>query len=138
MVQLQSGGYGSSYFHKIWVEYYCLGENQASETFCSKCFRCQSSCQLQNHKILSTHRGLKNAFGQNFWNLIFFFNPKRQSYRYYQEKKSRWAHIIFIHKSYIETVDKIGNSPKKQVKVLHFLGSCISVLLQIGSSFRAS
>ena len=76
MVQLQSDGYGSSYFHKLWVEYYCLGENQESETFCSKCFRCQCSCQLQNHKILSTHRGHKNAFGQNFWNLIFFLIRK--------------------------------------------------------------
>ena len=31
-----------------------------------------------------------------------FFYLKRQNFRYYHEKKSSWAHIIFIYKSYNE------------------------------------
>ena len=54
------------------MEYYCLGKNQASETFCSKFIKCQSSYQLQNLEILSTLWGHKNPCGQNFWNLFFF------------------------------------------------------------------
>ena len=54
MVQLQPDGYGSGYFHKIWVECHCLVKNQASETFCLKLISCQSPHQLQNLKILST------------------------------------------------------------------------------------
>ena len=104
--------YQSDYFHKIWVEYYCLGKNQASETFCSKFIRCQIPNQLQNLKILLTLWGHKNPCGQNFRNLNFFF-LKRQSYRYCHEKKSSWAHIIFIHKSYSEFVDKIEKAKKQ-------------------------
>ena len=73
MVQLQSDIYENGYFHKIWVEYYCLGKNQASETFCSKFIRCKSPCQLQNLKILWTIWGDKNPCEQNFWNLNLFF-----------------------------------------------------------------
>ena len=30
----QTDGYQSGYFHKIWMEYYCMDKNQGSETFC--------------------------------------------------------------------------------------------------------
>ena len=38
MVLLQSDGYETGYFHKAWVEYYCLGKNQASEAFWFKIY----------------------------------------------------------------------------------------------------
>ena len=78
---LQSDRYQSGHFHKIWVEYYCLGKNEASDTFCSKFIRCQSPYQLQNLKTLLTLCWHKNSHGQNFWNLNFFY-LKSQSYRY--------------------------------------------------------
>ena len=56
---------------KIWVEYFCLGKNQASETLCPKLVRCQSAYQLQNLKILLTLWGYKNPCGQSFLNLNF-------------------------------------------------------------------
>ena len=36
MVKSQSVRYKRGYFHKIWMEYYCLGENHASGTSSSK------------------------------------------------------------------------------------------------------
>ena len=63
-----------------------------------------ASCKILN---LCQHFGVtKTHVGKNFWIWIFFY-LKRQSYRYYQKKWS-WAHIIFIHKSYNEIVDKIA------------------------------
>ena len=59
--------------------------NQTSEAFCSNFIRCQSPDQLQNLKILVTLCGHKNSFGQNFWNLEFFY-LKRQGYKYDKEK----------------------------------------------------
>ena len=52
MAYLQSDRYQKGYFHKIWVEYYCLRENTANETFCSKFISCQSLYQqmLQNER----------------------------------------------------------------------------------------
>ena len=50
----------SGYFHKIWLEYYCLGKNLVSESFCSKFTWCQSPwCQLQNLKILLKPENMK-------------------------------------------------------------------------------
>ena len=43
MAKLQSDGYERGYFHKIWMEYYCLGKNHASELLSSKFIRCQIS-----------------------------------------------------------------------------------------------
>ena len=43
------------------VIFYCLGENQATEAFCSKFIRCRSPCQLQNLKTLSTLRAMKTS-----------------------------------------------------------------------------
>ena len=81
----------------------------------------------RNFGVTKTHVG-------KVFEIWVFFNLKRQSFRYYQEKNQVGPTLS----SYINLVDKIANSPKKQGKVLHFLGSCISVLLQIGSSFQAS
>ena len=103
---------------------------------------CQNPYQLQNLNILSTLRGHKNRHGQNFWNFNFFYLT-RQSYRYYQEKNQ--VGPPSIHNQYINLTMKLliksQNSPKNRAKnkILHFLGSCISVLLQIdSSSFQAS
>ena len=78
--------------------------------------RCQNPYQLQNLNILSTLRGHKNRHG-----------------------------LPSIHNQYINLTMKLliqsQNSPKNTAKnkILHFLGSCISVLLQIdSSSFQAS
>ena len=57
------------------------------------------------------------------------------------EQKSTCGHIVFIHKAYNEIVDKSYLLAQKQGKsdILLFLGSSISLLLQIGSSsFQAS
>ena len=72
MTKLQSDRYKRGYFHKIWREYYCFGENGGSGTLSLKFIWCQNPYQLQNLKILSTFQGHKNPHGQNFLNLIFF------------------------------------------------------------------
>ena len=69
----------SGYFHKIWVEYYCLGESETSETCCAKFNQmCQSPYQVQNLKILLTLWDHKNPHRQNFCNLIFFIDRIRK------------------------------------------------------------
>ena len=40
MAKLQSDRYERDYFHKIWMEYYYLGQNHASRTLSSKCIKC--------------------------------------------------------------------------------------------------
>ena len=117
MSYLQSDRYQRGYFHKIWAEYYCLGKNETSEIFCSK-FSCP--CQLQNLKILLHFGATKTHVGKIFGTWVFLY-LKRQSYKYYQEKKSSWAHIIFIHKSYIEIVDKIIKYPKNRTKMKFYI-----------------
>ena len=72
----------------MWMEYYWLGKNQASETFCSKFIKCRCLHQLQNFKILSTLWVHKNPRGQNYWDLIFF-NLKKPGYRYYQSQETK-------------------------------------------------
>ena len=98
--KLQSDGYETGYFHKIWMEYYCLGKNKASEMFCSKLIRCKSPCRLQNLKILLILWSHKNPCGQNFWNLNFFIPEKLRLYRYYQNKNQ----LGFTSSSYINTI----------------------------------
>ena len=56
-------------------------------------------------KFYQHFRGTK-THGQNFWNLNFFI-WKDKVKRIWPEEKSTWAHIIFIHKSFNEIVDKI-------------------------------
>ena len=46
---------------------------------------------------------------------------KRQSYRYCQEKKGSPAHIIFIHKSYKEIIDKIIRQPKHRTNLKFYI-----------------
>ena len=117
---LQSDRYESGYFHKIWVEYFCLAKNEASETFCSKFIRCQSPYQLKNLKTLLTVCGHRNLHGQNFWNLNFFY-LKSQSYRYYHEKNQ----VGCISPSYINLTGKLlikpENSPKNRAKRKFFI-----------------
>ena len=72
MTKSQLDGYERGYFHKIWVECYCLGENHASGTLDLKFISCQNPYQTQNVKTLSTFQGHKNPYGQKFWNLNFF------------------------------------------------------------------
>ena len=100
------------------MEYYFLGENQASETFCSKFIR------LENFKILSTLWGHKNAQQQNFWNLNIFLHEKTSLYRYYQNKNK----LEDMSSSYINlTMNLLMKSylfPQKQSKsqILCFFG----------------
>ena len=42
MAKSHSDRYERSYFHKIWMEYYWLGENHASRTLSSKFIRCKN------------------------------------------------------------------------------------------------
>ena len=99
--------------------------------------RVHTSCKISNfyRHFAATKTHVDKIFG------IRFFNLKRQSYRLLPGKKSSWARIIFIHKPFNEIFDKIVKQPKKQDKyeILYFLGSCISLLLQIASSsFQSS
>ena len=87
MGKLQLDRYKRGYLHKLWIEYYCLGENHLSGTLSSKLIRCQSPYQLQNLEILLTFQRHKNSHGQNFWNLIFL-SEKTRLYRYYKKKNS--------------------------------------------------
>ena len=62
MSYLLANRYKSGYFHKIWMEYYCFGENQASGTFFSKFIMCQSPSRLilENkgmHVVYITQKG---------------------------------------------------------------------------------
>ena len=47
---------------------------------------------------------------------FFFFLSEKTRLQILEGKNSSWAHIIFTHKSYNETVDKIIKQPKKQGK----------------------
>ena len=109
---LQSGRYQSGYFHKIWVEYYSLGKNQASETF----IRCQSPYQLQNLKTLLTLWGHKNPHGQNFRDLKLFY-LKSQSYRYYNEKNQVGPTSSLYINLTVKLLIELKNSPKNRAKM---------------------
>ena len=107
MAKLQSDRYERGYFHKIWMEYYCLGKNHWSGTLRLKFISCQDPYQLQNLKTLSMFPGHKIPHGQSFWNLIFFFTWKDKVMHISPEQKSTWGNIIFIYNSYNEIVNKI-------------------------------
>ena len=70
----------------------------------------QKSIRAAKSKIL-----LKPC-GQSFWNLNFFF-ILRGKVTDITRKKPIWAHIIFIHKSYSEIVDKIVKWPENRAKM---------------------
>ena len=83
--KLQSDRYERGYFHKIWMKYYCLGENCGSGTLTLKFIRCQNPYQLQNLKILSRFQGHKIPYELNIWKLVFI-SEKTRLYRYHQNK----------------------------------------------------
>ena len=100
MTSLQSDGCQSGYLHKIRAEYYCFGKNQAPETFLSKSIPAAKSQKIfPNFGFIKTH--VDKIFG--IWNFLC----KKTRLKILSGKKLIRAHIIFIYKSYIETVDKI-------------------------------
>ena len=96
MAKSQSDRYERDYFHKIWMEYYCLGKNHACGTLSLKFIRCQNLRQLQNLNLFSLFQGHKNPHGQNFWNLDFLSEKTRLHYISHKQK-STYGHIIFIN-----------------------------------------
>ena len=81
MAKLQSHRYERGYFHKIWMDYYCLDENHASGTLSLKFIRCQNPYQQQNLKILLTFQRHKKPTWAKFLEFDFFY-LKRQGYIY--------------------------------------------------------
>ena len=63
MAKSKSDRYERGYFHKICMEYYCLGENGGSGALSLKFIWCQNPYQLQNLKILFAFQGHKNPHG---------------------------------------------------------------------------
>ena len=118
MAKLQSDRYERVYFHKIQMEYYCLGQNHASGTLISNLFGVKVHTSCKKFYILG---GQKPTWA-NFLEFRFFFTRKVKTIQVLPEQKSAWFHIIFIHKSYIEIVEKIQKQPKNQGKneILHF------------------
>ena len=84
-----------------------MDRNHAPETLGSRFIGWQNPYQLQNLKRLLTFQGRKNPHRQNFWNLDFFIS-KDKATLILPEQKSTCGHIIFIHKSNNEIIDKIG------------------------------
>ena len=106
MVYLQSDGYQSGYFHKIWVECYCLGENQASETFCWKFIRCQSPCQLQNLIICQYFFDISRVqkpTRAKYFEFKFVSSKKTRLHRYHQNENQ---HVV-TSSSYINLAIKL-------------------------------
>ena len=80
MAKLQSDRYERGHFRKIWLEYYCLGENCGSGTLSLKFIRCQ--------KYLL---GAQNTIWVKFLEFIIFLPEKaryitRRYIRYHQNK----------------------------------------------------
>ena len=93
----------------------------------------------QNLKIFDIW-GTQKPTGAKFWEFDFFIS-KDKVIQILPEQILTCGHIIFIHKSYIEIVDKIIYYSKNQAKVkFHiFLRSSILLLLQVDPySFQAS
>ena len=68
MAKLQSDRYERDYFHKIWVEYYCLRENCGSDTLSLKNslgVKIHTSCKTS--KFCQHFRGIKYDMGKNFY-----------------------------------------------------------------------
>ena len=101
MAKLQSDRYERGYVHKIWIEYYFLGEYHASGTLISNLFVVKIHTSCRKFYIL----GRQILIWANF--LEFgFFTWKFKTIYILPEQKSTWFYIIFMHKSYNETVDK--------------------------------
>ena len=72
MAKLQSDRYERGYFHKIWMEYYCLCKNHASETIISNFFGVKIHTSCKKFYILG---GQKPTFA-SFLEFRFFFTWK--------------------------------------------------------------
>ena len=68
------------------------------------CVKVHTNCKISK---FCQHFGATKTQMYKYFGICIFFNLERQDYRYYQER-SCWDHIIFIHKSYNEIVDKIA------------------------------
>ena len=79
----------------------------------------------------------KVHMGKIFGTWTFFYLERQRYIDITRKKNTTCGHLVFIHKFYNEIFDKIIKQTKQQGKyeTLHFLGSRISILLQIGSSF---
>ena len=95
MAYLQLDRYQKGYFHNILVEYYSLGENQATEAFYLKFIYKLNLCW----HFGATKSDVGRIFG------IWIFLSEKTKLQILPEQKSSWAHIIFIYKSYNENVD---------------------------------
>ena len=108
MAKLQSDRYERGYFHKIWMEYYCLCKNHASETIISNFFGVKIHTSCKKFYILG---GQKPTFA-SFLEFRFFLPEKSKLYRYYQNKNQ----LGFASSSYINITMKLliksKNSPK--------------------------
>ena len=113
--------------NKIWMDYYCLGKNHASETLCSKFIRCQNPYQLQNF-IFFNSSGAQKPTWAKFLEFEFFLAEKARLYRYHQNKNQ-----LEVTLSYNESVDKIIFTSLiiGQTGILHLWGSSSSLFLHI-------
>ena len=113
MAKLQSYRYERAYFHKIWMEYYCLGKHHASGTIISNWFGVKIHTSCKKFYIL---RGQKRTWA-NFLEFGFFLPENSRLYRYYQ--------LGFTSSSYINLTMKLliksENSTKSRVKMKFYI-----------------
>ena len=83
------------------------------------CVKIHTSCKISN--VVKISGAQKPSWAKCL--KFNFFYLKRQGYSDITRRKINWGHIIFIHQSYNEIVDKI--------KFYFFGGSSISLLPQI-------
>ena len=98
---MQSDGYQSGYFHKMWVKYYCLGENQASQNLLG--IKVHTSCKISK---FCRYFEAKKIHLDKIFGIWIFFNWKDKVIDITREK-IKWGSHIFIHKSYNEIIHKI-------------------------------
>ena len=89
------------------MKYFCLDKNYASGTLNLRFIGFQNPCQVQNLKRFVDNSGVQKTTWAKFFRFHFFY-LKRQGYiDIIRATIDLWSHIIFIHKSYNEIVDKI-------------------------------
>ena len=66
MTKSQLDGYERGYFHKIWVECYCLGENHASGTLDLNLLVVKIHTSRKMSKLCRHFKGTKTHMGKNF------------------------------------------------------------------------
>ena len=104
------------------MEYYCFDENSTSETFASKSI---PAAKFQNSADIS---GAQKPTWVKFLEFDFFIWKGKAIY-----KNPLGVNLSSCINLSIKLLIKVVNSQKKN-EILYFLGSSISVLLQIGSS----